>query len=190
MTQEQVDKAGNAMIYIATHVPYTSKTKMLKLLFLIEEEVIKKSNLPFLGLPYYAWKRGPVQVDIYNDMVSPAHRYFGKYIDIQSQFVKSKSHSVILAKADFCDDEFSDFEIDIMNDIIRKYKDWNTEELVDETHKSGSLWADTIKQYNITFDNSDKSDCLIDMTKLLDDQGLSIYFDYLEANQFAAHFHK
>lgn len=54
------DKLGNALIYMAERVPDLSKTKALKLLYLMEERMVLIYHVPFLGIPYEVWQAGPV----------------------------------------------------------------------------------------------------------------------------------
>lgn len=46
------EKLGNALIYVAERVPDLSKTKALKLLYLMEERMVLRYHVPFLGIPY------------------------------------------------------------------------------------------------------------------------------------------
>lgn len=46
-TRDQVDKIGNTIIYLSTKIPDLNKTKILKILFLLEEASIKKYGYPF-----------------------------------------------------------------------------------------------------------------------------------------------
>jgi len=188
MTSEQLEKVGNTLVYIATNIPNIGKTRMLKLIFLIEETVIKRSQVPFLGLPYYVWQFGPVQREIYKDLVSKQHPLFNKYISITQDNDGKSSH--IKAKVDFCNDEFSDFEIEIMNEIIRKYGNWSGKELVEETHKEGTLWKNIVDKKNINFENKKHTNYIINFEKLLNKQERIKYRESIEMEKFAAHFKK
>lgn len=46
---EQIEKIGNAVIYFSTRVSELTKTKLLKLLFLLEEHSIKNMANLFSG---------------------------------------------------------------------------------------------------------------------------------------------
>jgi hypothetical protein len=45
---DTINKTGNAIIYFALHINNLSKTKLLKLLYLVEEQSVKKYGTPFL----------------------------------------------------------------------------------------------------------------------------------------------
>ena len=48
-------KLGNTLIYMAEHTSNLSKTKSLKLLFLMEEYMVKRYHVPFLVLLLEVW---------------------------------------------------------------------------------------------------------------------------------------
>lgn len=49
ITKYDRDKLGNAVIYIASHCSNLSKTKLLKLLYFMEEYSVRRFHTPFLG---------------------------------------------------------------------------------------------------------------------------------------------
>ena len=53
------DKLGNTLIYMAERVADLSKTKALKLLYLMEERMVLKYHVPFLGIPYEYGRQAP-----------------------------------------------------------------------------------------------------------------------------------
>lgn len=61
-------KLGNAIVYIARHTSNLSKTKLLKLLYLMEERMALKYHVPFIGLPFEVWQAGPVAKDVFIDL--------------------------------------------------------------------------------------------------------------------------
>jgi hypothetical protein len=54
-TKEVIDKLGNAMVYMARKVPGLSKTKLLKLIYLLEEVSVKRNKrvVVFICYPTY-----------------------------------------------------------------------------------------------------------------------------------------
>ena len=61
-------KLGNTIVYIAHHTANLSKTKLLKLLYLMEERMALKYHVPFIGLPFEVWQAGPVAKDVFIDL--------------------------------------------------------------------------------------------------------------------------
>ena len=50
--EAQLNKIGNTAIYLSERIPNLSKTKFLKLLYILDELSIKQSGIPFLNLDY------------------------------------------------------------------------------------------------------------------------------------------
>lgn len=59
-SEDSKQKLGNAIVFIASRVGQLSKTKLLKLLYLMEEYMVKRYHTPFLAIPYEVWQAGPV----------------------------------------------------------------------------------------------------------------------------------
>lgn len=131
-------KLGNTIVYIARHTPSLSKTKLLKLLYLMEERMALKYHLPFLGIPFEVWQAGPVAKDVFIDLSDGPFLLKG--------FIKThyKDGGIFInAIAEFDDAEFSECEISMMDEVLAKYGNMTATELVAETHQKGSLWYQT-----------------------------------------------
>lgn len=133
-TEQQIEKLGNSLVYLANNVGEFNKTKALKLLFLLEENSIKKFGVPFFGFDFKVWKFGPVVPLVYND--------FQKELKILGKYIKKVDPNIdeYEAVSEFCDDEFSDNDICLLQDVVQFSKHKTAKNLVDYTHKKGSLW--------------------------------------------------
>ena len=183
---EKIEKLGNAMIYMATKVPELSKTKLLKLIYLLEETSVKKNNLPFFGIPFEVWQAGPVAKDVFIDLdFNPS--LFAKFITIS----KNNDSTYIYAKSTFNDDEFSDNDIAVMNYVIEKYGKKTATQLVQLLHREGSAWYKEAKEnglidaFNKKITNS--SNIEIDFTYYLSGCGVERYRDYIEFKKSVSH---
>jgi uncharacterized phage-associated protein len=71
-TKNQIDKLGNALIYLCQKMRAVgepvSKTHLLKLIFIIEEIAVKKYGIPFFDLRFDVWKLGPVSKDLFVEL--------------------------------------------------------------------------------------------------------------------------
>lgn len=172
-TRDQINKIGNAIIYCSLKIPDLNKTKILKLLFVIEEACIKKFGHPFFGIDFQLWKFGPVAKDIYIDLSDEPI--------LLKEFIKRDSinSSNFIAKTDFNDDEFSDNEIELLDLIINFAKDKNAAYLVNHTHSSNSLWRKSAIQYGIleVLENEliNSTDYKVDFTLLFDNSPDHLY---------------
>lgn len=120
-SEENISRIGNAAIYIAEHTCDLSKTKLLKLLYLMEERSALKYQQPFLALPYEVWQAGPVAKDIYIDL-SDGAVLLSKYL--KTELVKlddGKDAQYIHPVAAFDDEEFSAYEIRLMDEVLKEY---------------------------------------------------------------------
>ena len=138
---ENISRIGNASIYIAQKANNVSKTKLLKLLYLMEERSVLRYHLPFLGLTYEVWQAGPVAKDIYID-ISDGGVMLSPYIKVQND----KDAQYIIPAKDFDDEDFSVNEIRLMDEVLAEYGDKTATELVAITHKKGSLWYNMAKE--------------------------------------------
>ncbi|AXY77461.1 DUF4065 domain-containing protein [Paraflavitalea soli] len=143
-TKDQIDKIGNTIIYLSHGLTDLNKTKILKLLFILEEASIKKYGYPFFNIDFQLWKHGPVVKDIYIDLCEETPNLLKDYILRDSQ-----TTSNFVAKKPFCDDEFSDNDIEILDRIVSFAKQKNAKYLVNHTHDQNSLWRKSAIKYGI-----------------------------------------
>ncbi len=166
LTLADRNKIGNAVVYIAKRVPNLSKTKLLKLLYLMEEYSVQRFKTPFLGLPFEVWQAGPVVKDIFIDL-SETPIILDGYIEKEVEDGKT----YIKATADFSDDEFSDNDMTVMDDILRRFGKKTATQLVAETHRKDGLWYATAERNHLLegFEQkvTNNSDCQIDLGERL-----------------------
>jgi uncharacterized phage-associated protein len=180
-SSDQKNKIGNTVIYLADRIPDLSKTKLLKLLYILDEISIKKSGIPMLNLKYKVWKFGPVSEELYIDLSSET-TILEKYI------IKNSNESYIKSKTTFVDDEFSENDIELMDKVIQVYGNQTAKELVSYTHRINSPWYNTAKENSVLQllldEEINNTELLIDMSQVIahDARKLEIYKDYLESN--------
>lgn len=177
-------KLGNAITFIAANAKYPYKTEILKLLYLMEESMVQKYHVPFLGIPFLVWRLGPVSVDVFEEL-SDGPQLLDDYITLEPVGVGVK----VSAKKAFEDDEFSDAELSMMNLVMEKYGQKNSDELIEETHRDGGLWKVTAEEYGLLEDfnlkRANSSNVEIDMGKQLCPDARAFYNETLEVRQAA-----
>jgi len=144
LTSQQISKLGNALIYLSKGVSELNKTKILKLLFLLEEASIKKYGHPFFGFDFQIWKLGPVLKDVFIDLSDDPLTLLKDYIKRDDSNSKE-----FIAAHDFSDDEFSDNDIDLMDIIINFSRNKTAADLVKYTHSDNSLWKKSAQKNNV-----------------------------------------
>ncbi len=183
-TAGQIAKLGNAIIFLCEQMrPFTlvSKTHILKLVFILEEESIKKTGIPFFGLHYHVWKLGPVSEDLYYEL-SEELNLLKPYI----QRLTKDDTTVIEPIRAFEDDEFSDVDLALMKEVVDRFKFCTAKELIYHTHKKGSAWYNTAVEKGVLQDleaqRINTTDIEIDLEKLIADDASkkSIYQEYQE----------
>jgi uncharacterized phage-associated protein len=135
LTQQQLQKLGNTLIYLAKNVGELSKTKILKLLFLLEESSVKRFGYPFFGLNFQIWKLGPVLKEVYIDLSEDSPNLLKDFIE-KDPF----NNKLYSAKGEFNDDQFSDNDIYLLEKIRDFSRHKTARDLIDYTHEENSLW--------------------------------------------------
>ena len=137
-----------------------------------------------LGIPYEVWQAGPVAKDVFIDLSD------GPYL--LKDYIKTDlvcSATYLVAVKPFCDDEFSECEIAMMDDILNKYGKMTAADLVNETHKKGTLWYQEASQNGLleAFQNHEcnNSDLKIDFTKAMAPCAAEFYQESLDVHQTA-----
>ena len=177
-------RLGNAVVYVAAHAKYPYKTEVLKLLFLMEERMVQKYHVPMLSIPFSAWRMGPVSVDVFEEL-SDGPVLLADFVTLQfnGQGIK------VTPSRPFDEDEFSDAELEVMQEVMEKYGDMNSEELIAETHREGSLWRETAKEHGLLEDfelkRANSSTVVIDMGRQLCPDDRAYYNETLENRQVA-----
>ncbi len=181
---EHKKKIGNAMIYIADRLHGVSKTKLLKLLYIMEEQMVKKNHVPFLALPYEIWRLGPVQKDLYAEL-SDKPFLFKDYIE--PYYIDNNKY--FRALKPFEDDEFSDCELAVMDEVMVKYGTMNARQLIDVLHQPDTLWYKGAVENNVlaSFHNEtcNSTEIKIDFRELLFGEKRSDYEESLSVRQTA-----
>jgi uncharacterized phage-associated protein len=185
-SKEIIDKLGNSMVYIAQKVPDLSKTKLLKLIYLLEEFSVKRNKLPFFGISFEVWQAGPVAKEVFIDLdVKPA--LFGKYVSI----TRRDNATYIFAKSSFNNDEFSDNDIEVMDYVIEQYGNKTATQLVKLLHKKDSAWYRKAEESGLieAFDKgiTNSSNKEIDFTYYLSGCEAERYLDCMEFHKFVSH---
>jgi uncharacterized phage-associated protein len=143
-TRNQIEKLGNTLIFLCQHLESPSKTHLLKLIFIIEEISIKKLGVPFFDLRFDVWKLGPVSRDLFVEL--------SQELNLLSPYItkENKGESGIMrAKKEFSDDEFSDNEMKLLEDVVERFKYCTANELINLTHRKNTPWYNTAQKHGV-----------------------------------------
>lgn len=164
MPNPEKEKLGNILIYLTDKLGPTYLTKIIKLLYLLDETAVKETGVPVTWMEYKVWKRGPVPSDLYNTLrreqiVTPERgygfhmgRWTDKYVTVEEVKNPANESSISLTikpAADFVDDEFSDYEIELLDRVIDKYGQYSGNDLINILHEEGTLWDQIVREKNL-----------------------------------------
>lgn len=187
LSEESRRKLGNIMIYIAQNSVRPCKTKVLKLIYLMEEQWVLATHTPFTGLPFEVWQHGPVEKDVFVEL-SDGFALLKEYVSMKAHVERP----YMQALKDFDEDEFSDNELRMMKQVMEKYGNMTAKELVTLTHKVGSLWHREAQEHGLleAFRKSscNSSDIVMDFSKILAPCDASFYKDSLEVSKAANYY--
>lgn len=171
------DKVGNLMVYLSSKIRPLHQTKLIKLLYFIDEFAVKENGIPVTWLDYNVWEKGPVAPETYFVKNNPENHIFSEYITIK----KRDENSVEIKPAKKFDDSmFSDYELEVIDKVILELGSKNAHDLIDLSHQEGSLWDIVKKRNNIDFSNCKTTNYPLDLSELVREDP-DKYFNYQEA---------
>ncbi|KAB4458084.1 SocA family protein [Bacteroides thetaiotaomicron] len=174
--QGNKELVGNLIILLAKKCAPLYHTKLIKLLYLIDEEAIRERGIPITWLDYKVWQYGPVDPAVFYI------RNFSEYISSETttSIDGNAATTIISPKKEFDDDEFSEYDLEIIEKTLVKYQNKTANELVNITHKVGSPWDLTKKENDLDFSIANISDVSIDMSRIVKNDPVK-YANYKEA---------
>jgi len=173
-----LEKIGNLIIYLVDgikrkHRQNTYLTKLLKLLYIIDETSVKETGAPVTGLDYRVWKMGPVAFEVYKDFTFDEYDQFATFAEGKRSSDKIKGNDVVRIESvnQFDDSEFSDYEIELVDKVIDQYGNLDSEALIELVHKKGGLWDRIVEENKLkaTFEKQPTTDLRIDLSEILGD---------------------
>lgn len=173
-SEDSKRRVGNVILYLAQNVEDLSKSKMIKLLYLMEETMVYQHQTPFLALQYEVWQYGPVAKEIYVGF-SNAPAILREYVYASS----TEDGTYILPNKEFDPGEFSKIELEMMDTVVLKYGKMKARELKDFTHRPDGLWYKHASANGLieAFERQEctSSDVEIDFSDLLSDEQKPLY---------------
>lgn len=180
LTLDQIDKIGNTLIYLRENIGFLSKTKALKLLYIIEEKAVQNFGHPILNLDFEVWKLGPVDRMIFSELSNDFPEVLDSYI---ATYPIGNGGKKIETVNSFNDDEFCDADLELIDEVIVEFGSKDTEELIEFTHREGAPWFNKAKHYASTFwENNNSTEDRLDLSDLIinDERKSSIFREHQE----------
>lgn len=173
------EKIGNILNYLSANIEYLSMTKVLKLLYIIDETSIRETGSPITWLDYKVWEMGPVAVDIYNEIkrneiicYQGKELTVGEYIDLNIIEKEGRREIYLKPKTNFNDKIFNQYELNLLGFTVSKFGKKTAQDLINYLHEENSLWHKTVKQHNLEeffATGQRKTNYSIEFTELIQD---------------------
>ncbi len=140
LNQHHREKVINAAVYFIENTVNCQKTKLLKLLYLLDFEHYRQVGRTVTGLKYQAWREGPPE--IFEEVEDPAEDW-KQHIEVSYNPVGYQGTSPtwdLNAKKAFDDNLFSQRELAILKEVSDQYKTHTAQSLIDICH-SAHPWS-------------------------------------------------
>ncbi|MGH8591006.1 MAG: Panacea domain-containing protein [Gammaproteobacteria bacterium] len=133
------EKLINAIIFFAHNTRYLGKTKLCKLLYFLDFEHFKETGRSVTGMHYYAWKMGPVPVELYEEVDMPEPDMAEK-VEFSEKATRRGMMLVVKPLVDFDDSLFSKRELHIMDSLATEFCETLTDDMIETTHLDNQPW--------------------------------------------------
>lgn len=177
-------KIAQALVFFAENtISELYLTKALKLLYILDEISIRECGVPVTWLDYKVWKLGPVAENIYEELRHGiTENCKGSYVDLTNAIqvntipnpVEDGNEAfVIVPKVAFNEDEFSDYELELLRRVAENYGHLSSKKLVQKLHETGTLWDKMVRSKKLKrqFElQKNRSNYIIDFTELVKDK--------------------
>lgn len=179
------DKIGTVVRHFAAQIPHLSLTKLLKLLYIIDEMAMRETGTPVTWLEYRVWKHGPVAAEIYQEIKHGEKMSIGGHLISLDDFVKvikqdsprrpGQEEVFIAANGENNLSVLSAYEVDLLNRVVQQFGHMNATELIGYLHEEGSLWHKAVQEHKLDTNfelYQNTSNCIIDFSDLIEDNEL------------------
>lgn len=133
------EKLVNAILYFAGNTKYCGKTKLFKLLHLLDFHHFRESGRSVTGLQYHAWKNGPVPFTLVQEWEAPEPDLLAA-IEVVPERVIDFDRQLVVAKVAFDGAHFTKRELRLMQDLAARHRDEMTRPLIGLTHEELGPW--------------------------------------------------
>lgn len=133
------EKLVNTIVFFARNTDYCGKTKLFKLLYLLDFYHYRETGRSVTGLEYHAWPKGPVPFGLVQewDDLEPD---LAAAIDVVPERVIDFDRLRVVPKVAFDDSHFTKRELRLMQDLARRHHDEKTKPLIGLTHEERGPW--------------------------------------------------
>lgn len=142
MSKLERNRLINAILFFANQSPCCGKTKLFKLLFLLDTKHYAETGRSVTGYDYQAWEHGPVPTKLMDEWTE-FKSDLASVVKIEHEsFPNGNVRYTIRANegAVFDDSNFTPRQLRIMNELIEQHANDTAKQMVDLTHEPGGPW--------------------------------------------------
>ena len=148
-------KIGTLIAHIAGEIEDLSMTKLLKLLYLIDETAYARTGAPITLFDYKIWKMEPVAEELYNELRNAQNIAFqgealntDTYIRTEKRKGKDAGEQILIYPVTEPDlSIFSGYEIELIQNIIDRFGSYTAMQLIHLLHEQNSLWHKAVQNH-------------------------------------------
>ena len=133
------EKLINAIIFFARNTAYCGKTKLFKLLYLLDFSHFRETGRSVTGLEYRAWPKGPVPFGLVQEWAQ-FEPDLAAAIDVVPERVIDYDRLRIEPRMGFDDSHFTKRELRLMQELAERHYDDMTPLLIGLTHEERGPW--------------------------------------------------
>lgn len=133
------DKLINAILYFASNTQNCGKTKLFKLLYLLDFKHFRATGRSVTNLMYYAWRMGPVPVTLDEDLDDPPADLCGA-VRLVSEQIINLCRLTVVPQREFDASHFSKRELRLLTELADRYRSHTAQQMVDVTHAENGAW--------------------------------------------------
>ncbi|MGH8864139.1 MAG: Panacea domain-containing protein [Burkholderiales bacterium] len=133
------EKLINAIVFFARNTRFCGKTKLFKLLYLLDFRHFRAAGRSVTGLEYRAWKHGPVPFELVQEW-EEFEPDLAAAIQIVPEPVFDYDRLRIEPKAEFDNRNFTKRELSLMQELAEQHRDEKTRPLIGLTHEERGPW--------------------------------------------------
>ncbi len=134
------EKLINTIIFFAQRTQYCGKVKLFKLLYFLDFEHYKLTGRSVTGMDYYAWKMGPVPIQLAEELDCPEPD-LAEAVEI-AEIDINRSHPMLSLepRREFDSQHFTKRELRLMNSLVSEYEFMLAGDMVEATHLENLPW--------------------------------------------------
>lgn len=133
------EKLVSAIVFFARNTRYCGKTKLFKLLYLLDFHHFRLTGRSVTGLEYHAWKHGPVPIELMQEWEA-FEPDLAAAIAVVPELVYDHDRFRVDARVEFDDQHFTKRELRLMQELAERHRDDMTPLLVGLTHEERGPW--------------------------------------------------